>query len=182
MGFLITMIGGLFGVTIPPIVVQLLPVLLELAGNKQVQEAGAASLIDLQKLVEAAKPQLAQLGTQLFPGIDPHKAAHAAAQVVFETGWIKDAQTLLNVVANGGLTVDGVCGPSTRNVTRAFQISQQPKAGDVDGWPGPRTVKRLVELFQEAHRGMAGPVDGVLGSKTRAVLDKVSPVRTGGKT
>jgi murein L,D-transpeptidase YcbB/YkuD len=84
---------------------------------------------------------LAQLGLQMFPGIDNNLAAAAAASTIYDTVRVKWVQTALNVLgATPALEVDGQYGPLTTQAVKQFQTS---KALEVDGWAGDLTHAAL---------------------------------------
>jgi Putative peptidoglycan binding domain len=74
---------------------------------------------------------LAQLGKQLFPGIQDQFAAAAAASTMFDAVRVKWVQTALNALgAVPALDVDGEYGPLT---TEAVQQFQKSKGLNVEG-------------------------------------------------
>jgi murein L,D-transpeptidase YcbB/YkuD len=84
---------------------------------------------------------LAQIGKQLFPGIQDQFAAAAAASTMFDAVRLKWVQTALNALgAVPALDVDGEYGPLTTAAVKQFQTS---KALQVDGWAGDLTHAAL---------------------------------------
>ena len=80
---------------------------------------------------------LAQVGKQLFPGIQDQFAAAAAASTMFDAVRVKWVQTALNALgAVPALDVDGEYGPLTTAAVKQFQTS---KALQVDGWGKPHS-------------------------------------------
>jgi hypothetical protein len=63
--------------------------------------------------------------------------------------WLTGVQWRLNAVGHGAGPVDGLMGPMTRHAVKAFQ-REQTEGGHrmgIDGIPGPRTQRRLVEVL-----------------------------------
>src|SRR5215475_6751563 len=98
--------------------IALLPTILQLMNNP-----------DVQKLI----PLLAQLGSQVFPGVDPNKAQSAGA-ALFDTNSIKWVQTALNIWDPSlKLDVDGISGAATIAAVKKYQETHNLVS---DGWSG----------------------------------------------
>ena len=91
-------------------------------------------------------PLLAQIGRQMFPGIQDGLAAAAAASSMFDPSSVKWVQTVLNVlhVVDPALDVDGEYGPLTTAAVKKFQ---QANGLVVDGWAGDETQQKLQLAF-----------------------------------
>jgi peptidoglycan hydrolase-like protein with peptidoglycan-binding domain len=71
---------------------------------------------------------LAQVGKQLFPGIQDQFAAAAAASTMFDAVRVKWVQTALNALGTvPALDVDGEYGPLTTAAVKQFQTSKRSK-------------------------------------------------------
>lgn len=100
------------------------------------------------------------------PPADPNKGLTVAQ--------VKRAQSLLNQVANAGLTVDGILGAATEAATRAFQ---RANGLVVDGIPGAATVKRLEKALLPTLSERVAPlrISGSNRFETAAALDAFNP-------
>src|SRR3974390_1626914 len=110
------------------LLIQLLPLILSAMNTvPQFQQAIRTGTPTVQ-----AVENLAQLGMQLFPGLDQRFAAAAAPSPMFEPVRVKWVQTALTVLgAAPALDVDGEYGPLTVAAVQQFQGS---KGLEVDGW------------------------------------------------
>ena len=88
--------------------------------------------------IQALLPLLMQLGSSVFPGVDPNKAADAAFSL-FDTEHIKWVQMALTLLGNT-VDVDGVYGKGTKEAVSKFQTESSIL---VDGWAGTKTNEAL---------------------------------------
>lgn len=119
------------------LLIQLLPLILSTINTvPQFQQAIRNGAPTVQ-----AVENLAQLGKQLFPTIDPQFAAAAAASTMFDPVRVKWVQTALNILgAKPSLEVDGDYGSLTTAAVQQFQTSS---GLEVDGWAGDLTHAAL---------------------------------------
>src|SRR5262249_24342019 len=115
----------------------------------QIQEAiqsGTSTVKAVEDNAGNLLPLLAQIGKQMFPGIQDSLAAAAAASSMFDPSSVKWVQTALNVlhVADPALDVDGEYGPLTTAAVKKFQ---QANGLMVDGWAGDRTQQKLQQAL-----------------------------------
>lgn len=137
------LLGSVFGFTLPPGLVSVLPSVIALA--PAIQEAirlGTPAVNEVLKAAPDLIPLLKKIGTSAFPDVAAQLSQVAGAQIIFDPTFGKEAQTLLNALGQSpALVVDGFIGPKTKAAVAAYQ----QKAGGlvVDGWPGPLTNAAL---------------------------------------
>ena len=115
----------------------------------QIQEAiqsGTSTVKAVEDNAGNLLPLLAQIGKQMFPGIQDSLAAAAAASSMFDPSSVKWVQTALNVlhVVDPALDVDGEYGPLTTAAVKKFQ---QTNGLVVDGWAGDKTQQKLQQAL-----------------------------------
>jgi len=127
------------------LLVQLLPIIFRAINvAPQVQQAiriGTPLVNAVEENARDLLPLLAQIGKQMFPGIDEKLAPAAAASTMFDPIRVKWLQTALNMLGTKApLDVDGEYGPMTKDAVLQFQKANQLVA---DGWAGDLTHAAL---------------------------------------
>jgi shikimate 5-dehydrogenase len=123
----------------PLTVLTLISTAVQVASNvKGLLDQGGATKQSLQTAVPHIIPQLASIGTALFPKVAPEKQVVAAASATFDPNVTKWLQAALNklLTPSPNIVVDGVYGPKTRE---AVEAAQKKLGITVDGWAGEIT-------------------------------------------
>jgi peptidoglycan hydrolase-like protein with peptidoglycan-binding domain len=115
----------------------------------QIQQAihsGTSTVQAVEQNAGNLLPILAQIGKQMFPGIQDNLASAAAASSMFDPSTVRWVQTALNAlhVATPPLDVDGEYGPLTTAAVKSFQ---QANGLVVDGWAGDKTQVKLQQAI-----------------------------------
>ncbi len=102
---------------------------------------GGSVLDIIKRLAPDLLPFIQQIGTQIFPTVDPNKAIQAGIDVIFDKDGTMWVQNQLNTLGQSpALAVDGSYGPMTKAAVSAYQTK---KGLVVDGWAGPKTSAAL---------------------------------------
>jgi peptidoglycan hydrolase-like protein with peptidoglycan-binding domain len=111
----------------------------QVASNvKGLLDRGGVTKQSLQTAAPDIIPQLANIGTALFPKVAPELQVVAAASASFDPNVTKWLQAALNklLTPSPNLQVDGIYGPKTRE---AVEVAQKKLGITVDGWAGEIT-------------------------------------------
>ncbi len=124
-----------------PIIMQIINLIPKLQAALQAK----TSVIDIIKqLAPEVLPIFQQLGTGLFPSLDPTQAANAGA-LILSTDVVRTIQTQLNILkvtddSGAALVPDGSYGAKTKQAATKFQKANGLTA---DGWAGAMTQAAL---------------------------------------
>jgi hypothetical protein len=112
---------------------------------QQAIQAGTPTVRAVEDNAGSFLPFLAQIGKQMFPGIDEKFASAAAASTMVDPVRVKWIQTALNFLGAGPpLDVDGEYGPLTIEAVLKFQ---RANGLEVDGWAGDLTQEKLQQAL-----------------------------------